>query len=236
MAKKTAAPKTTLTPLRVKTLEKPVQKGEVLTVMVEDDYPTRFNEASSIMKAAEQLMKDLKPAMMPLALTNVFDQNSEKPWEPIASVAFQDPNANVTRISFTSKYADTTAEIAEGLFGSIKTKTGAAPNVNDYMARTLVASFDSTVFQGADGKFDKARYDKIVAALEVVSKELNVKNPLSTVETVKPLPSFHTRRWNDFDKATNLKISKVLQNQMSFTSCPNATTGLMAGEQPEEKT
>lgn len=236
MAKKPAAPKNTLAPLRVKTLAKPVKTGDVLTVLVEDDYPSRYNEASSIGKAADQLMKDLKPAMSPDAVARIFDQNSEKPWEPIASVAFQDDKDNVVRISFTSKYTDTTAEIAEALFGDLKTKDGKATDVNDYMARTVVASFDSTVFQGADGKFDKARYDKIVAALDTACKELDVKNPLSTAVVVKPLPSFHTRRWTDFDKVTNQKISKVLQNQIAFTPCPNAKTGLMIGEEPKEET
>jgi len=235
MAKKlTAAPKNTLAPLRVKTLEKPVKTGDVLTVLIENDYPSQYNEASSIMKKAEKLMKDLKPAMLPYAITNVFEQNSSKPWEPITSVAFQDDNANVTQISFTSKYADTTAQIAEALFGNLKTRDGKPANVNDYMARTIIASFDSTVFQGADGKFDKARYNKIVAALDDVCLELGVKNPISTVEVVKPLPSFHTRRWADFDLEINHKISKVLQNQMTFTPRPNVKTGKMAGEDPDD--
>ena len=236
MAKKSAVPKNTLAPLRVKTLEKPIRTGEVLTIPVEGDYPTRYNEASSIGKVAADLMKDLKPLMLPDAAAHIFVQNSDKPWEPITSVAFQDDAGNVTRISFTAKYADTTAAIAEELFGGIQTKDGKQANVNEYMARTVVAAFDSTVFQGPDGKFVKERYDRIVAALDGVCLELGVKNPLSTSVTVKPLPTFHTRRWIDFDRETNVKISTVLQNQITFTPCPNVKTGLMAGEKPKEDT
>jgi hypothetical protein len=233
--KKSATPKPTLASIRVKTLEKPVKTGDVLTVLVEGDYPSRFNEASAIAKAADLLMKELKPAMLPDAVARIAEQNSEKPWEPIVSVAFQDDNDNVVRISSTSKYGETTAEVVEALFGGLKTRKNEQANVNDYVARTMTAQFDSTVFQGADGKFDKARYDKIVAALDGVCLELGVKNPLSTAVVVKPLPTFHTRRWVDFDKEANSRISVVLPNQVIFTPCPNAKTGLMAGETKHEE-
>lgn len=233
--KKSTAPVKKLDPIRVNLIEKPVKTGEVLTVIVEDDYPSRYNEASAIGKAADALMKELKPSMEPDAVARVFEQNSEKPFEPINSVSFQDGDGNVTRVSFTGKYADSTAKEMEDLFGGLTTRHGTTANVNDYVARTVVASFDSTVFQNAEGKFDKERYDRIVEALDDVCKELEVTNPLSTTVTVKPLASFHTRRWSDFDLAANRKITKVLKNTVTFTPCPNAKTGLMFGEKPEDK-
>lgn len=224
-----------LAPIRVKLLAKPVKAGDVMTVQTEGDYCSRYNEASAIGKAAEALMGDLKPSMLPQALNHIFENNTDKPFELINSVAFRDEQDNVTRVSFTAKYSDTTAEQVEELFGKLKTKHGTTANVNDYVARTVEGTFDSKVFHDAEGRFDRTKYDRIVEALDTVCKELGVENPLSTVVTVKPLASFHQRRWNDFSIEDNRKISLVLKNTISFTPCPNAVTGLMYGEKPEEK-
>lgn len=234
--KTTKSDKNILTPLKIKALEKPLKTGDVVTIQVEGDYCTRYNEASAIIKGAEEIQVDLKPAMLPLAVDEIFTQNTVNPNEPIISVAFRDEDDNVTRISMTNKYGALTAEAVEALFKDLKKKDGKeTANVNDYVARTVEAAFDAEVFKGADGKLDEEKYKKIVKALDSVCKELDIKNPLSTQIVVKPLPNFGTRRWLDFDRATNLKISKVIKNTFTFTPCPNAVTGLMFGEKPKEE-
>lgn len=238
MAKKTA-PKNVLEPLHVKLSEKPVKTGDVMKVLVSDNYPTRYNTASSISKQADKLMSEMKPAMAPDAVKRLIAENVVHPWEPIASVAYQDPEGNVTRVSFTSKYKEVPAKIAEDLFNGLRCrpregeKDGATADINDYMQRTVVGTFNSESFLDEDGRFDKNRYDKIMAALDKVSRELGIQNPLSTVETVKPLPTFHARRWVDFDSETNEKITRMLPNQLVFSPCPNVITGKMVGEEDE---
>lgn len=233
--KPTDSKKNILAPLKIKTVEKPVKTGDVVTINVEGDYASRYNEASAICKGAEALMKELKPAMLPLAVSEIFTQNTTNPNEPIVSVAFRDEKDNVLRISLVNKFGNLTVPAVEALFKGLKTKDNVEANINNYLARTVEAKFDSAVFKGADGKFDKERYDKIVTALDGVSKELGVANPLSTQIAVEPMPNFSTRRWLDFDLAANLLISKVITNQVTFTPCPNAVTGLMAGEEPKEE-
>lgn len=223
--KKNGTPKNVLAPLKVKSIEKAVKKGDIPTIKVEGDYPSRYNEAAAVKKDAEGLMTDLKPIMLPDALAELFRHNSERPWDAISSVKLQDDAEEVTRITFSAKYSAVAAAMAEALFGEIKTKTGKKPDINDYLIRTMVGTFDSTVFLGADGRFDQKRYDKIFGALEAVSKELGIANPLSTSESVQPLPDFHNRRWMDFDLATNQKISQVIQNQVNFVPCPKAAEG-----------
>jgi hypothetical protein len=223
--KKNGTPKNVLAPIKVKSIQKAVKKGDIPTIIVEGDYPTRYNEAAAVMKEAEELMKDLKPVMLPDALAELFRHNSERPWDAISSVKLQDDAEEVTRVTFTSKYSAVAPAMAEALFGEIRTKAGRKPDINDYLIRTMVGTFDSTVFLGADGRFDQKRYDKIFAALEAVSKELGVPNPLSTSESVQPLPDFHNRRWMDFDLETNQKISEVVKNQTNFVPCPKAAEG-----------
>jgi hypothetical protein len=239
-SEKTATSKSTLEPLHVKLSEKPVKNGDVVTVLVDDDYPTRYNTASSIAKQAGKLMDEMKPAMIPDALARIMQVNGVHPWEPVASVAYQDPNGNVTRVSFTNKYKEVPAQVAEALFKNLQCKPqeeteGKQANINDYMQRTVVGAFNSECFLNAEGKFDKARYDRIMGALDKVAGELGIQNPVATQEVVKPLPTFPARRWVDFDVDTNLKISKVLINQLQFVPCANVVTGKIAGEEETDE-
>jgi hypothetical protein len=223
--KSNGAKKNELAPLKVKAVEKAAKKGDIPTIMVEGDYPTRYNEAAAVKKDAEGLMADMKPVMLPDAMAELYRHNAEKPWDAISSVKLQDDSGEVTRITFSSKYSAVAPAMAEALFGEIKTKDGKKPDINDYLVRTMVGTFDSSVFLGPDGRFDQKKYDKIKAALDAVSRELGITNPLSTNETVVPLPDFHARRWMDFSEVTNRKITEVIPNQINFVPCPKAAEG-----------
>lgn len=211
-----------LKPLKVKTVEKAVKKGDVPVILVEGDYCSRYNEAAAIVDDADGLLKALKPLMMPDALSEIYRHNSERPWEPIVSVVLQDEQGKKTRLSFTSSYKDSTAVIVEALFGELTTTKDQKANVNDYVARTMEGSFDSNAFLGPDGKFSQERYDAITKAMADVAAKLGINNPLSTVETVKPLKDFHARRWLDFDRAANEKITRVLQNTVQVVPVAEA--------------
>jgi len=225
-----------LEPLHVVLESKPLKKGDVVTIQVGDDYPTRYNTASSIAKQAAELMGSLKSAILPDALERFLDINGTNPFEPVSSIAYQDPDGNVLRVSFPIKYKEVPVEALEKLFASIRRRPQDEEeeekpvDINDYIQRTVVGTFDSGAFQGSDGAFDKKRYDAIMGAMEEVAKKFGIANPLTTQETIKPLPRFHTQRWVDFDIATNRRISTVMPNQTQFSPCPNVVTGKMAGE------
>jgi hypothetical protein len=217
---KTVKKKNILEPLRIKTVQAPVKKGDIPLIHIENDYPTRYNEASAILKDAEQLMKDLKPIMLPDALAVLYQHNSNKPWDPIASVKLQDDSGEATRITFSSAYNTTTVVAVELLFGQIKKKDGQKPDINTYLTRTMKAKFDDKVFLTPEGRFDQDKYEQIVMSLGLVCQDLGIPNPLSVEETVVPLPDFHSRRWMDFDADTNARITEVMPNTISFTPLP----------------
>jgi hypothetical protein len=224
MAKKEHVNK--LAPLKIKLDEKPRQTGDVIILPVEGDYSTQYNEASAIAASAELLMKDLKERMLPEAMAQLFDSNTLTPWEPSTSVALVDEKGGMTRVSFTKKYADIDAHQAEALFDEIKVMARGAkpetkPDINDYIARTVGVKFDNAAFLGPDGKFDATRFEKFTAAIKGVADELKIPNPLSAETSVQPLPSFHKRRWYDFSRSDNFKISTVIKNQVSFVPCPS---------------
>ncbi|MBV5345421.1 MAG: hypothetical protein JZU63_07775 [Rhodoferax sp.] len=221
--KKSEAPKNVLAPLRIASIQKALKKGDIPTILVEGDYPSRYNEAAAIKKSAEELMIDLKPVMLPSALAELFRNNADRPWDAISSVKLQDAAQEVTRVTFMNKYSNTTAPVVEALFGEIKKKDGKRPDINDYCTRSMVGKFNSAAFQGPDGKFSQERYDEIREALAEVSIRLGIENPLSTEEVVQVLPDFNSRRWMDFDEKTNARITEVIPNQINFVPCPRAS-------------
>lgn len=234
------APRNKLTPLRVKATPKPVKTGDVIHLHVEGDYPTRYNEASAIVKEANELMKDFKPIMLPQAQEEVFRHNCERPWETVSSVALRDDNDNILRVSFLNKFSDVPIIQAEVLFATIKTKAkdgkpGETPDINDYLQFLLVPKFDPKAVLDAEGKFDQVRFKKFHDAIQAVAQELKIENPLSAEKQILPLPTFGARRWTDFDYETNQRISEVIQGQINFTPCPNAVTGKMVGEKENKK-
>ena len=216
MAKKSVAPKNVLAPLTIKSVVKPVKKGEITQIQVDNDYPTLYNEASARMKQAEEAMKDLKAVLQPAAVEEIFKTNCGRPFDTIASIKLVDQNGSELRVTSMDKYSAIQAADAESLFGIIRKKDGKAPNINDYLSRTMVGKFDSKCFLNGEGKFDAVRFQMIKDALDDVCNDLGIQNPLETTEVVTPLPSFHAQRWADFDVDTNFRISQVAPNQVSF--------------------
>lgn len=217
--------KNELAPLRLKVSEKPQRYGDVVTLVVEGDYPKRFNEAAAIVEEAKTLMEHLRERMLPDALAEIFQTNVTNPHTPIASVALKDEEGNSTRVSFTKKYSDIPVEAVEALFKNVMVRAkgeqpAVAADINEYISRVVIPSFDGSAFL-ADGKFDKARYTKFAEAIQKVADELKIPNPLSVEVKVLPRQSFHNRRWVDFDKATNEAISRVVVNQINFVPCIN---------------
>lgn len=233
MPKKTTSPAVKLTPLKVQSVDKPAKKGEVPTLKVCGDYPFQYNEASAIAKKAGSLMKELKPNMLPAALKEIYEHNSDKSWEAVSSANLQDKDGNVTRVTFSAKYSEVTAEVAEQTFSRLKTREGEPADVNNYFCFTMQGEFDSSAFLNTEGRFDKKKYEAIMKAMEGVSRTLGIPNPLSTKRTVAPLPSFHARRWVDFDAKANETITENIPNQINFVPCPNVLTGKLVGEDEE---
>jgi hypothetical protein len=221
-ATKPVTPKPVLEPLRVRSIVKPLKKGEMPILLIQGDYATRYNEASAIKKKAEELMTDMKPIMLPDALEEICRHNVERPWDAIASVKLQDELDGVTRITSSSKYSATTPAIVEELFGHLKTNKGEPANVNNYVAHSLQINFDSSVLLDANGKVDMNRFNRFAKAMAEAAQALEVPNPLSVVDVVAPLPDFHSRRWLDFDAKANAEITRVLPNQITFVPCPKA--------------
>jgi hypothetical protein len=194
--------------------------GDIPVIDPGSYWPTQYNKAAEHRKTAEREMVNLKTVMQPAAIHYITNFNCDHPSDAMPSVVFKDKDGAATRITFTRKYFPVNATAAEMLFGHLRLKNGKSADINHYLHRTMVGTFDSSVFIGPHG-FDAECYTKIMQAMEAVSKKLGIQNPLSTEEVVLPRPNFHEIRWQHFTPDANEEITEVIPNQVTFSPLPD---------------
>jgi hypothetical protein len=221
--------------LKIKTrIETPKNKDEIPVFEIEGDAVTRYNAASVAMKAAESLMKELKPSISEKSLPELFQMNIDSPSAPLSSIKVEDSKDSLLRISFTSAYSAADAEQVEAVLESMKGPDGKKIDAGKFVQEIITAKFDSSVFLDAKGKFDHAGYNEFKDAIDKVAAKRNVPSPLSTSKVVLPLESFHAQRWTVFPTVEQqLKISKVLPNTVQFVPVKAAEPAPTAPQAPQ---
>jgi hypothetical protein len=183
-------------------------------------------------------MKELASSMLVAGIRAVFDNNCEHARDPksiISSVNLVDQpldgaapvpedKQELCMMSWTRKDMKNDPKVVEAQFARLRTTTDKLANVNNYATFEPVAEFDSGVFM-VGGKFNQERYDTIMQALDEVSTELGVPNPLSCSKVLKPKADFHDIRWAMFDLEANLAIQTVLPTQVNLKPIRPETNG-----------
>lgn len=207
-------------------------RKNIPTIEVESeagDMIARYNAAKDAKDQAEAYMKEMAPKLQAIGVTAVFDNNCEHAKDPkkiISSVNLADklpedavplPDEKREKLmcSWTKKDMKNDPATVEAQFCKLRTTADRLANINNYAAFEPVAEFDSEVFL-VGGKFNQERYDTIMQALDEVSQELGVPNPLSCSKVLRPKADFHTIRWAMFDLEANLKIQAVLPTQINL--------------------
>lgn len=213
-----------LTSINLPEVAKKPSKQSIPTVTVPGDIVVQYNAARDQKDRAEEAIKDLSPYLIEAGLAAVFKHNTAHANNPkaiVSSVNLQsepsESNGEVETCLFTWTKKDTRndAEQAIKQFERVRTVDGKKVNVNDYIAWSVVATFDTSVF-AVDGKFSTERYDAFTKALEQVSERFGVTNPLSCGKVLKPVPDFHEKRWSAFDAETNKELQTVLPTQCNL--------------------
>ncbi len=193
------------------------------------DVVKRYNEARDAKDQADALMKELAPTMLKAGVLAVFDNNCENARDPkkiISSVNLVDKpldgapyvpedKQELCMMSWTKKDLKNDPKMVEAQFARLRTTADKLANVNNYATFEPVAEFDGGVFM-VGGKFNQERYDTIMEALNEVSEQLGVPNPLSCSKVLKPKADFHEIRWALFDLEANLAIQTVLPTQINL--------------------
>lgn len=209
-------------------------KGTIPVVYVPDGIVSQYNEAKGQVDANNKIMERLKPTLQKIGLEAVFEHNcahADEAKAQISSVNLMDrlPEGmdittgtvtdalkEVCMFTWTTKDTANDPKKVVEEFNRVLTVEGKKANINNYAAYEVVASFDTSVFKGANGKFSQERYDAYMEALVEVSTRFGVENPLSCGKVLKPKPDFHDRRWKQFDKETNLQLHAILPTQVNL--------------------
>jgi hypothetical protein len=194
-------------------------RSTIETVVVSGDVVTRFNEARDQIDQATEVVNELRPSLIEAGLDAVFQHNCEHAADPkaiISSVNLTDEETKeVCQFTWTRKNLKNNAKQVDAEFKRVRTVDGKKADINGYAGYEVVASFDTGVFM-VEGSFSRERYDAFMAALNAVSAQFEVPNPLTCGKVLKPKADFHAKRWQDFDFATNLQLQTVLPTQVSL--------------------
>jgi hypothetical protein len=191
-------------------------RTNITTITVRGDIVTRFNEARDAIKQAEAVVDMLKPELVDAGLEAVFENNCQPDKAVISSVNLADTETGQTvQFTWTRKNLKCSKPSVTEAFSVLRTVEGKKANINDYVYYVTVAEFDGSVFM-VNGKFNEERYAAFVNALQDVSDQFGVANPLSCGKALKVKPDFHDRRWKDFDPETNRELQTVLPTQVGL--------------------
>jgi hypothetical protein len=210
--------------------KKPSKSAKNIPVIeLDGDAVKRFNEAKDQIAAAQKVIDALTPVLQEAGIKAVFKHNIREKADVtlhISSVRLQDKREQpviegetVETIMFswtkTAKKCD--SKRVEDFFDGLKTLDNKPAQRCDYAAWILGADFNTEVFYDpASKKFDPERYGKFVKALDRVSKQLKVENPLSTHKVMGPTANFHVKRFVDFALETNLDLAEVLPTTLKL--------------------
>ncbi len=191
-------------------------KAKMPIVDIEGDVVKQYNAASAAMKAAEDVMKDLRPEITEVGVGAVLEFNVGAPANPVASAKLVDATGASTLVSFTAKYSalgDTAkVENVENFFASLDGDV-TDTDINHYVQETVQAKFNCKVFNDEVGVFSKLKYDKYRLALERVARELGDPCPLEVSKVLMPLEGFHAKRWAAFPSVElQMALAEVLPN------------------------
>jgi hypothetical protein len=206
-------------------------KTSLMTVAVKGDVVSRYAEACDQIVKAEAIKDELAAQLQETGLRAVFNHNiavADTPKAMISSVnlvdkTHEDDEDSVDRVMFTWVRKDLkndpnavkSAFVAIAAENDVK-RAEQAGYWSNYCEEVVSAKFDAKVFNGADGKFDRNRFDKFVKAIDGVCQELGVTTPLTASKIIAPKAGFHDIRFQEFGLETNMLLTAVLPTTTSL--------------------
>jgi predicted MPP superfamily phosphohydrolase len=215
---------------------------EIPLVPVLGDKVARYSEAYRAAKNAEQVMTTLSAELSEAGVVAVFTNNCEKANDPkaqLSSVKLYDVEAEgepapedaesvpALMVTWSKKTKKMDPAQVNATLTALLDNKGKKVDANVYAVMGVVASFDTKVFAGADGKFDQERYDAFTEAIEKVAKKFKVPCPLECHKEMMVTPNCHVARFQNLDVEANLAMQRVIPTSISLEP-------VVPVEQPEE--
>jgi len=211
---------------------KPKKSGKVIPLVpIVGDKVARYNEAYRTAKNAEQVMTTISAELVEAGVTAVFTNNckfANDPKAQLSSVKLYDveddkepapedaDSVPALMVTWTTKAKKMDSAQVNATLTAMVDVDGKKVNANDFVVMGVVASFDTKVFLGADGKFDQARYDAFMDAIDKVAKKLKVPCPLECSKAMMVTSNCHTQRFQKLTLEDNLAMQRVIPTTVSL--------------------
>jgi hypothetical protein len=178
----------------------------------------KYNAAADRAKAAQAEMTEIAPVLQAEGLEYVFEHNcacrdntklqikSVNLTEPVAG----DAEPEKLQFTWTSRAGKCNRDVVKAHFDGLTTLAGTPADMNKYADYVVVAEFDKEVFVDAKGKFMQVRFDRFKKAMDAVSAELGIENPLTFYKEFKATAEVSDLRFQEFDLEQNLALQLVL--------------------------
>ena len=196
------------------------EKFPSLVEFADEGIVAAYVRSAKALKDAKATLEQIEPYLKANGVEHVFKTNADEtnPKARISSVRFADPledgvvavSPDTVMVTVQDSYPAFDREQVEATLAGMTTVEGEPAKVDNYLDWEVVADFDTSVFNGSNGKFDKARYDAFVEAIQKVADKLKVENPLSCGKKRIVKDDFHSRRLVDFTVEDNLALQAVL--------------------------
>lgn len=200
--------------LKIKCVVAPQQKNDIPIIDISGDLVAQYLKADQQKKAAEEVIKDLRPELVEAGVHEILERSSAEPALPCLTVKLRDEVGEVVRVEFTKAYA-AIADVAEVelLFAGLRTQDNKPVDINAYVQESVVVSFSNKVFYDAKGVFLPRVYEAFRVAIVETALKQGVACPISTDKVVKPKEMFHEERFRAFpDTATQERFTALLPN------------------------
>lgn len=200
-------------------------RSNIPVVKLEGDAPQRYNEIKAQIKKLEETLETLKASLVERGLEEVFMRNIQNPDEPVSSVFLEagesDPAGNVPRVMFTwtTSHNKFKMDAVTAVLTDPENRSAREPKIavdpNNYVGWGTVAEFDTDVFI-VDDAFSPVRFGMFKSALDAVSKELKVENPLSVYKAPVVKNEADTLRFKELSFSGNLALSEVFPTTLKL--------------------
>jgi hypothetical protein len=174
---------------------------------------TEFSKQAKAEKAAKKAKDDAKASFDKEALLALFQHNVANPADPKTTVKVTDDGTGCVNVSFKNQYSDLPYTETLQILAQLGVR-----NVNKFVAEHLVVGFDTSVFYGEGGLLNAELFTDMVAAIQEVAAQHEVRSPISSTKVLRVKEDFHKERWtignNETDQET---LSGTIKNVTSFT-------------------
>jgi len=213
------------------------KKSNIPVVLVPDgefgvNDIAKYNKAVAQIKSWDKVKKGLTPSLAKLGVSALFEHNGTKGNEVVASVKLVQQHIDkegqplattgdeqVLNVQFKSSYSEVDAEEAEKEFE----KHFPDQDINEYAVETVAGTFNSAIWQRKDGSLNKRVYNAVVKAMETLVSDFDLRDDegrlmtaLATQKKIKPKPTLHQQRWEDFTIEEQETLSKIFPNQVAL--------------------